>query len=132
MCLCCSAEAVDVAEVVKDFFLVRAAVDVDGWKSGQYALVVCNDPSYIFKTPPRLQPVWNDADDDKSLDAEDAWLAEATAFISDLKQALSLNECHNLVGACVVAGYDRAEDGDVAFWLYDRIAKLIQDDKANI
>lgn len=48
MCLQCVAEAVTVCDLTEYLILMKATVDSVEWKSGEYAIVMVNDPEIIF------------------------------------------------------------------------------------
>jgi len=127
MCEQCSAKAIlmnDGKEVLPDFFLVLATQDGNAMKTGDYGLVICNDPSFIFSMKPEVDP----APEDEDADLDDSffeWLEKTKDFGKQFSDSMSqLKDAHKLVSACYTVGYTD-ECGSFDQWLFNYLAKFV-------
>lgn len=71
-------------------FLTRAKKDGNKMKKGDWGLVTCNDPDFIFQTTPEPNPYWGMTDDqldqlpEHELDALTSWETKTEKFGAEL------------------------------------------------
>lgn len=135
MCEQCMAGTNSWGEVLPGFVLMRATRDGNTMARGEWGLVVCNDPSFIFSTPrpcPSGIP-WETFNKDESFDAEEQWYKEVDVFKEDLIAStlnydgeISYQEMFNLRDAYTAAGLCQ-EHGDSFFAnLYHYLGLVIE------
>lgn len=107
MCEQCLTWPISFGEPLRGFWLLRARRDGNDWKKGEWGLVQCNDPTFIWKTTPVVGS-------DKVFPYTDEF---ANAF-----------DCPPTVGhALVTAAVERGYKLDTPFlsWLYFYLADWI-------
>lgn len=124
MCEQCSAKVRMFSPcIVPNVRLVQATKDGQEMKSGDYGLVFCNDPSFIFSIQPEIEP--EDNDSDPQMTEYFNWQNKAEQFREQLyTSAADLERSYDLVASCVEVGYNRKE-GLVSYWLFNRIATML-------
>jgi len=125
MCDGCVAETVNLGEVLPHWWVVQATKQSMYMEPEDFALVWSNDPSFIWKTVPELDPVFG-IESDLTIEQEtaaDAWLTKAMAFEKELVG--ELYDSWELVDAAIKSGWDFQKHGRVHYWLFDRIALTI-------
>jgi len=117
MCECCCAKCKDIAEILPAWWLVQATKDGEVMKKDDYGLVLINGPSYIWAgIPPK------ETEDENNYFA----LMDFCDEIYDCFNSDPLTG-HQLVSACLEAGYDPEKDGyHVLYWLMNRIAEKLE------
>lgn len=107
MCLQCLVNPISFGEPLPGFFLMRARRNNDAWGKGDWALVECNDPTFIWKdTPIRIKEFW---------DVPDRFY---NSFDADPMTG------YRLVQASVVKGYDVKTP--FIPWLFNYLANWIE------
>lgn len=134
MCECCSAEAIDIGEVVPGWLLVRATRRGLRMHPGDYGLVRSNDPDFIFRMPPEPDPArgLSDEEYDRNPQIHKDWMAWHSRFALEYEPELITDPMtgYALVKACLEAGYDPDEHGTrIVFWLVDRMARTLENAK---
>jgi len=139
MCMQCMTESkLVIQNVIPGYVLTVATKDVGIWKAGMHALVWENDPTLVF--PALMEdPLLYFTDDYINGLAFDSpeWIRyENYAEVvreCEFYNHVSLNESWGLVDACIQAGYDPDEDGDVMGWVVDYIARklAVAEDSSN-
>jgi len=126
-------------EILPGWMLFRAAKDSTGsdMKKGQWGLVRCNDPDYVWDEDPIIDPTFGMTESQEKcffgVDAKDSpGVAQANLFMDlaiDFRGAL--RSCANdpdtgweLVEAAKKRGFD-PEKGLLSFWLFHRMGEWI-------
>lgn len=119
MCEQCLAEMqLIVSDVLPEFALYRATKDGGRLKSGDYGLVECNDPSFIFNVVPEAEP-------NEENDSWIEWAGKANAFEDQLLDSTTdFKGVYRLIRGCYENGY-KDEDGHVGMWLFNYLATKI-------
>ena len=125
MCEQCMTECLDVGEVVPGIWIIQAVKDGNKMKAGDYGLVYCNDPFVIWSKRPYPDP--DPLDELHDSDGWAIWYKDASDFRDKLLLPPETGQL--LVGSCVSAGWDKKEHGDMAYWLYDRMGKFLEEPK---
>jgi len=108
MCEQCLVNPLEFGEVFPGFWLMRARRDGDSWKKGQWGLVECNDPTYVwYSTPGSTEKLWDYPDEFPQ------------AFDADPVSG------YRLVKAAMTKGYDPDEGGFMP-WLWAYLSEYIQ------
>lgn len=98
------------------------------WPRGWYGLVFLNDPFAVWEWEPTPEPRVPEGRG-KKVDAAYAvwheWYTNASKAAESVN-GLDLITAYDLVAACIKAGYDRLEDGDVALWLMGYIGRALK------
>lgn len=129
MCEQCTFHAIPLGTAVPGWGLVRA---LRGTRTGQFGLVEMNDPTFWFPQVPEPDPIhdWPDdrinalASNSPEWRAAERWLRQGEAFSKTLKG--SPEEGWRLFEACRKAGFKPRKHGHLAYWLFHRMAKLVQ------
>ncbi len=109
MCLQCEVDAQCVLrEIIPGYQLYISIKDHEEWPKGQYGLVRCNDPDFVFAIP-------------KDRDDEGEWYD--FILYEFLMEPLT---GYNFVSACMAAGWNQKEHGDVAIWFVERILERLK------
>jgi hypothetical protein len=117
--------------------LVKARLDCDSMKAGDWGLLRCNNPDFVWRTPAPgpLDPLFGlTEEEEKALpesdprwDASLKWCHQAHKL--NLKppkgQAVYVNAYYELVQGGIQAGYDPDKDGDFSMWLFHRMGELV-------
>lgn len=133
MCEQCSAKTIDLGEVMPGYMFVKATVDGNMMKKGDYGLVVSNDPDVVFRNPMiditegmsdeevnNLQRPENKKDLDK-------WMEFGSRAEEFEKTLLMLpSSGYELYKAAMEVGYNREKHGRFSFWLFDYLARFIE------
>lgn len=116
MCEQCLADMQLIAsDVLPGFALYRATKDGGRLKSGDFGLVECNDPSFIFSVVPEREP-------DEESKAWIEWAEKANAFDDQLLDCTpNFKSVYRLVRGCYESGY-KDEDGHLGMWLFNYLA----------
>lgn len=134
MCEQCVADTKNYCEPIPGWLLVRAQKDGNYMKKDDWGLVECNDPTFLFKTTPWIDPVHNWTDDQiNALQSDDPQYILMDKWLDDMCQFQDeLNKCNagidagwRLIEACKKAGYDPSNDGSCANWLFHHLGGLI-------
>ena len=135
MCEQCSAATVnyvgkDGNQVLPGYFLVRATKDGREMKNGDWGLVVCNDPDFIWSITPVCDP--DDGLTDEQIDAlpDDkmryrAW-EKANRKLKKSLDSASFDSSIRLGNAMRDVGYVPDNDGIASWWLCNYIAKFLK------
>ena len=139
MCEQCIADTVLIGgekEVLPGWFLVKAQKDGHSMKAGNYGLVVCNDPSFIFNIEPAVDPLDGMSDEQiEALDKNDVlwelskvWSQKAYDFTNNIELTYYMMSVYELVSAGIKAGYNEEVDGyNFENWLFNHLGKFIRD-----
>ncbi len=104
-------------DIAPGYTLMKATKPYDGWD--RWAFVICNDPEFVWSTDPSPEP---DIDKDGGLWCK--WSDEADELRTLLKGSPVWG--YRLVEACRKVGYRPDRNGNLVYWLWDRMGKLIQ------
>jgi hypothetical protein len=114
-------------KVIGNFFLVRATQDGSMMKTGEFGLLRCNDPDFIFKQMPEVDP-----DPEGEIEDNDhffEWMEKAQNFREQLLELdAGLKASYDLVKGCYDAGY-KDEDGCLEYWLFNYLAQFVKGEK---
>jgi hypothetical protein len=111
MCEQCLCNPIYFGQPFEGFTLARARVHGNDWKKGQWALIECNDPTFVWYDTPVIDGEWS----------EEFWDAfDCTPSVG-----------HKLYEACLKVGYNRETDGFFIAWLYDYLAGWIESTPIN-
>lgn len=136
MCEQCMAETRILGQPIPGWYLVRAKRDGNWMRKGDWGLVECNDPTYVFSTTPWIDPVhgWTDdqinAATQEENDLMDKWMDDMYAFEEQLaKFDAGVDAGWRLIEACREAGFKPGinADGSCANWLFHQLGKLVAD-----
>jgi len=93
--------------------------DIDIWPQSWLGVLTENDPLFTFPEPPKPED---------SIKSEFAimcnMISETTSF--------TLNEGYRFVSACVLAGYNPADDGNVMYWFMERVYNRLHETEQRI
>lgn len=122
MCEQCCAETETYLSPIPGWWFVRATVDGMIMKAGDWGLVRCNDPDFVWDFIP-----WPEPEEGIDEQLESDWFEDWIRF----DQAL---ECRpeigwELVNACIKAGYDPKNDGAVGAWLFNHLGEWLKTKK---
>lgn len=130
MCLQCIVESEFLFEPLPGWYLHVARKENDIWPKGEYGLIRSNDPDFIFKTTPFMDPMSGFTDDEMNnasqelKDQQDEWFKKVGEFAEEL--VTDPRTGYDLVAAAMVAGYNPDEDGDFSGWLFNRMGRLMR------
>lgn len=86
------------------------------------------DPIALWKVRPTRAPISireeDPDDDDPRWEANDAWINLVNESFT-VKLVMRPYDGHSLVKECMELGYDRDKDGDLSFWLFEKLAGII-------
>jgi hypothetical protein len=113
---------------------MRARRDGNDWMKGEWGLVECNDPTYIWKKTPTPSPVWGMTDDE-----EEIFINGLTKDDPRRDRALGLNQAafsesfygtpeqgHRLIEAAKTVGFDREKHGSFTYWFFDYLGEYLK------
>jgi hypothetical protein len=127
MCDQCLTNSLYFGEVLPGYQLIRARRKSDMMNVGDWGLVICNDPDYVWSSVPVMDPTSGMTDDQmKQYFAEDS--SRSVFFTPDeFIDALygSPNQGYSLVKAAMSIGYNFEEHGQFDYWLFDHIARYL-------
>jgi len=128
MCEQCMAEVVtlnDGKTVIGNLFLVRATRNGSMMKTGEFGLLRCNDPDFIFRVIPEANP---DPEDTLENNEEyEKWLDKAQDFREQLLNLdAGLMASYDLVKGCYEAGF-KDEDGCIEYWLFNYLSQFVKE-----
>jgi len=135
MCDLCIVENTTICygEPIPNYKLVKATANSCLLKAGQYGLVSKYTVVLCWDIEPAIDPTDGLSEDEVNnfLSADNGWALEHV-FLSRAQQfekSLMLSPCigYELFAACIAAGYV-ATDGDLCYWLFNRISRLIVKD----
>lgn len=132
MCEQCSAKTKTYGEVLPHWWLVQATQDGNMMKAGDFGLVVCNDPDYIWPAdmPPRKDPSFGMSDEefDNMPDEVGQEWDDFMEYIEKLGKRLDSDPLtgYSLVTAAKEAGWDRNKNGFLEGWLSHRMAVVVE------
>jgi hypothetical protein len=143
MCLQCLCEAKSYGEVIPGWLLMTSSKGDKNWPLGYWGLVQSNDPTFVWEHRPlfdphelieselkrrgikqpeidkRMEKIEASTQDRHPLWREfDNFHHKAETFSSAICSWCPPNVGFELISACIKAGYNPKEDGDVAFWLF--------------
>jgi hypothetical protein len=128
MCLCCSTKAKTIRkDVLPGYNLLKGTVGHPEWPLGHYALQRWNDPDFIFKEKPAVNPCAKekDAENNKKYKAYLIWAVETESMEKCLKNDPEIG--YELYRACLKAGWRPKRDGfRLSFWLRDHLGKKMK------
>lgn len=134
MCEQCSAATITYGEIVPGFWLVRATQQGNTMVLGDWGLVESNDPHFVWQGDIVPDPTEGLSDED--LETMTPEQEQAEKLFYDNFEAirfmdLPVSAGWRLVQAGIQAGYQPEKiAGDFPYWLYCRMAKLVQDHKS--
>jgi len=133
MCLQCATNAITLIEdVLPGYALMQATKSAPEWGAGEYGLVRCNDPDFVWKSKPICDPTASMADEEigELTNNDPRWVAGCQHFemVTNVEPRFNTSpyEGYLLVKACMEAGYDPEKDGTrVISWLMDYLARKL-------
>ena len=129
MCEQCSAKTCFYEIGLRGWSLVRATQDGLEMKTGDWGLVECNDPTYIWSVTPEINRVDFNSDGEEIDITEETWKFGSvyTEKVREFEDGLygSPRAGYELVKACIEAGYDAERDGCFAHWFFNYLAHKI-------
>ena len=99
-------------------------------KKGDWGLVECNDPTFVWTGTPLIDPTMGVDENDIN---NPAWASPEldlfTATVHDFDEALisSPEVGWRLYNSCVKAGYDQEKHGRLSWWLFDHLGRWLKD-----
>jgi hypothetical protein len=122
-----------VKNVLPGYYLKIAVKDHQDWPKGWYGLVQCNDPDFVWKGKPKLDPTFHMSDKEQEALPDDSpiW-NDVNKFFKFIESIEPNFECdpimgYQLVEACKKAGYDEKKHGlRVIAWLSHHMAEKIK------
>ena len=131
MCECCSAETIDVGEVVPGIMLVQATKQGQVMRPGDYGLVMSNDPFLVFSGSTfRPDPLFEMTEvenlSSSMLQYADQWCDDAIWFKELLDTKVEIMTSWFIVTQAKACGWKQDLHGYVGLWLFHRIGELIQ------
>jgi hypothetical protein len=138
MCEQCVAKTETFLDPIPNWWLVRATDDGHVMKKGEWGLVQCNDPDFVWTVTPKVDPLSGlseeeinelSNDDPAWKDFED-WSEKSRIFLSELQQNFvhDVSVYWNLIEAAREKGYD--PDKDVfAFWFFNYLGYYLEGKK---
>lgn len=132
MCLCCETKAKTIRrDILPGYSLLKGRVDHPDWPLGHYALQHFNDPDFIFKEIPKVNPSIGVSlnNNKKVYEAYMAWSKETE------NMEKSLDHCgpelgYQLYKACLKAGWCPKRDGfRLSFWVRNYMGKKMKQKK---
>jgi len=97
--------------------LVRAAVDGRFMRAGDWGLVECNDPSFVFSTTPYEEP--------KEIDELFKFKAVCDKIEKEMMETASFRACGKLYATMCDNGYS-INDGNPIMWLCNHLAENVE------
>jgi len=131
MCEQCSADCIDVAEVVEGWTLVQARKDGNFMKKGEYAIGNGDNPTFYFDVTPIEDPSRGLSDDefDNMIEEENKKLDEFWDVADRIDKKLVTDPFtgHMFYEACLKSGYDpKLHRHMLSNWLTDVMAIAIK------
>jgi len=128
MCLCCMTKAKTIRKgILPGYNLLKGMVDHPDWPLGYYALQHWNDPDFVFKEIPRIDPSIgvNIDKNDKAYRAYLIWAKETEKMEKSFK--CDPETGYALYKACLKAGWRPKRDGlRLMFWLRHHMGKKMK------
>jgi hypothetical protein len=128
MCLCCETKAKVIRrDILPGYNLLKGMVDHPDWPLGHYALQKFNDPDFIFKEPPRVDPSVGVClnNNKKAYEAFKIWAAESEHMEESFVCAPEMG--YPLYKACLKAGWRPKRDGyRLVYWLRNYMGKKLK------
>lgn len=121
MCEMCQAKTESYLSPIPGWTLVRATVDGDMMKAGEWGLVRSNDPEFIWSTSP-----WSEPPENSNKDREDAWFDDAIKFNDELVSNPEVG--YNIVSASLKVGFNPVEQR-FGFWLFGFLGQWVENHK---
>lgn len=139
MCIQCMANAIILIEdVLPGYFLMVSTTNCEEWPLGHYALVQQNDPDFIWKGKPIIDPLfnWDDYEINNLPDNSKEWEKsdEFYKFIESIEpKFITDTMCgFELVQTCIKEGYNIKKHGKrIIAWLMHHIAVKLENNKHN-
>ena len=110
MCLQCLTKCVSYGQVFPGYALARATKtdypdhpDSSSWQKDQYALIECNDPTFIFNSNPLKD------------DGSEAYWEAGRQFDEDIMSGPDARAVHKLIEAARAEGYNPMKTVSLAF-----------------
>jgi len=134
MCEGCVADTDLICAIFQGWYLVRAKKDGHIMKAGDFGLVRCNDPDFIFSAFPALEPHATLPDEEIGNLPESErnkwkdWFCQAQNFDKELKthDVVDFENVYNLVAAAKENGYSQEKNGWFAGWLFDYLGECLK------
>jgi len=119
MCEQCLVNPLYFGEVLPGWYLIRARRDGDIMKVGDWGMIQCNDPTFVWETTPKMTAEQNE---------------KLYILPEDFENSLYLNAYngYELVKAAIEVGYNRDEDGYFPQWLYYKLSEFIRNTEPRI
>lgn len=131
MCLCCLTKAKTIRkDILPGYNLLKGMIDHPDWPLGYYALQRWNDPDFVFREIPRMDPSHGVSlkKNEKAYKAYLVWAKE----VDDMEDTF---ECSPELGyilykACLKAGWRPKRDGlRLVYWLRHHMGKKMKRQK---
>ena len=139
MCEQCVAQTVLYGEVVPGFYLVRATVDGGTMKAGDWGLVECNDPFFIWSGEIIADPTEGMTDEEmNAIDNDDAVHNALEDRFTDGFEPIRFMDTPVSVGwrlihGAIAQGYDPHPEkdapplaADFPYWLWKRMVMVVE------
>lgn len=130
MCEQCLTDCILWSDVLPGWSLIQARHDGSEMKKGQWGLLQCNDPDFIWSGRPNEDPFahWSEWRVDNSLPEEwatfETWVDQISKFEKELLKARSIDSFFRLGHSARKAGFK--DDQSFASWLLARLGKHIR------
>ena len=129
MCLQCRTDAWNYGTVVPGWSLMKADKPHPQWS--KWGLVQSNDPTMVWNEDPIKDPTYYFSEEEDNEIGEDSPLWDECFKSLDqgenfTKIELDAMSGFELVTACIAAGYSKDEHGSVYYWLWQKMAELIE------
>ena len=132
MCEQCEVNPLYFGDPLPGWLLIRARRESE-MKVGQWGLVQCNDPTFVWTTTPAASPIFGMSDSEIEAYEKvngfcDEWAAVGDDFIDSLVHCGPMDG-YRIVDACMQVGYDSLVHGDVIVWLFSYLGKWITENE---
>jgi len=135
MCEQCLTWPISFGQPIPGYTLMRARRDGNEWMKGEWGLIECNDPTFVWKSTPTPTLAYGMTVEEEaalleSLDPESPEYARADLWLppDDFVDGLTGNavDSYKLVRAAVEKGYDIEKDGNFYLWFFDYLGEWIK------
>ncbi len=136
MCMQCIVNPLYWYDVLPGWTLIRARRKDDGEMNvGDWGLVTINDPDFIWKSTPKMDPKFEmtEEEEDKFWDQNPDYDSMLPDDFLDAFDNSSVMTSWELVDAAIKAGYNQEKHGcDVKNWLFHYLACWIRDHEPTV
>jgi len=119
------------------WILVRARLDCDSMKAGDWGLLRCNDPDFVWRTPVPgpTDPLFGiSEEEERAIPGKDPRLKESLKWCHLARKfeikppkghGVYVNAYYELVQGGIQVGYDQNKHGDFSMWLFHQLGELV-------